>query len=370
MRKDLGYREKFGAEYLKFIQLLEKGNDNEQALIPHVKQYNELFLQLIQTDIQLGLAQDNGLRFQMGKTIETIESNLASITKSVEKASKKNINRIVWNLFILIAFSSLVIIYLFVRISRHIVRSISDIRAHVARLGHGELPDEIPIYNNDEIAHMKGSINELTKNLKNTRDFAEAVGNGNFEKSVDVFGNEGDLGKALVEMRQKLLQVSGDRERQMKESEHRLWANEGFSQLHAILGSNQQNNEDYYYRIISKLVLYLKTNQGTIMVLEERNGEKLLVQKGVYAYDRNRISEKELKIGEGLIGAVAFEKQTLYMTQLPANYINITSGLGDASPTNLVIVPCMVEDELLGIIELASFTIFEPFHIEFLERVA
>ncbi|HAM99307.1 MAG TPA: hypothetical protein DCQ26_11935 [Marinilabiliales bacterium] len=370
LRKDLGYREKFGAEYLKFIQLLEKGNDNEQALIPHVKQYNELFLQLIQTDIQLGLAQDNGLRFQMGKTIETIESNLASITKSVEKASKKNINRIVWNLFILIAFSSLVIIYLFVRISRHIVRSISDIRAHVARLGHGELPDEIPIYNNDEIAHMKGSINELTKNLKNTRDFAEAVGNGNFEKSVDVFGNEGDLGKALVEMRQKLLQVSGDRERQMKESEHRLWANEGFSQLHAILGSNQQNNEDYYYRIISKLVLYLKTNQGTIMVLEERNGEKLLVQKGVYAYDRNRISEKELKIGEGLIGAVAFEKQTLYMTQLPANYINITSGLGDASPTNLVIVPCMVEDELLGIIELASFTIFEPFHIEFLERVA
>ncbi|HBY53492.1 MAG TPA: hypothetical protein DEH15_13750 [Marinilabiliales bacterium] len=70
------------------------------------------------------------------------------------------------------------------------------------------------------------------------------------------------------------------------------------------------------------------------------------------------------------MGAVAFEKQTLYMTQLPANYINITSGLGDASPTNLVIVPCMVEDELLGIIELASFTIFEPFHIEFLERVA
>ncbi|MCK9208119.1 MAG: HAMP domain-containing protein, partial [Salinivirgaceae bacterium] len=370
LRKDLGYREKFGAEYLKFIQLLEKGNDNEQALIPHVKQYHELFLQLIQTDIQLGLAQDNGLRFQMGKTIETIESNLASITKSVEKASKKNINRIVWNLFILIAFSSLVIIYLFVRISRHIIRSISDIRAHVARLGHGELPDEIPIYNNDEIAHMKGSINELTKNLKNTRDFAEAVGNGNFEKSVDVFGNEGDLGKALVEMRQKLLQVSGDRERQMKESEHRLWANEGFSQLHAILGSNQQNNEDYYYRIISKMVLYLKANQGTIMVLEERNGDKLLVQKGVYAYDRNRINEKELKIGEGLIGAVAFEKQTLYMTQLPINYINITSGLGDAPPTNLVIVPCMVEDELLGIIELASFTIFEPFHIEFLERVA
>jgi HAMP domain-containing protein len=370
LRKDLAYRDKFANEYKKFIQLLENGNNKEQELIPHIIKYQELFLELIKVDIQLGLSQENGLMYQIGKTIETIESNLDSITKSVEKASNKNINRIAWNLFILITFSSVVIIYLLIRISRHIVRSISDIKTHVSRLGHGELPEEIPIYNNDEIAEMKTSINVLTKNLKNTRDFAEAVGNGNFEKSVDVFGNEGVLGKALVEMRQKLLQVSGEREKQMKESEHRLWANEGFSQLHAILGSNRQNDEDYYYRIISKLVLYLKANQGTVMVLEERDTEKMLVQKGVYAYDRKRLNEKELKIGEGLIGAVAFEKQTLYMTHLPENYINISSGLGDAPPKNLVIVPCLIEDELLGVIELASFSTFEPYQIEFLERVA
>ncbi len=370
LRKDLAYRDKFGNENKKFIQLLENGNNKEQELIPHIIKYQELFLELIKADIQLGLSQENGLMYQIGKTIETIESNLDSITKTVEKASNKNINRIAWNLFILIALSSVVIIYLLIRISRHIVRSISDIKTHVTRLGHGELPEEIPIYNNDEIAEMKASINVLTLNLKNTRDFAEAVGNGNFEKSVDVFGNEGDLGKALVEMRQKLLQVSGEREKQMKESEHRLWANEGFSHLHGILGSNKQNDEDHYYRIISKLVLYLKANQGTVMVMEEREGENLLVQKGVYAYDRKRLNEKELKIGEGLIGAVAFEKQTLYMTHLPENYINITSGLGDAPPKNLVIVPCIIEDELMGIIELASFSTFEPFQIEFLERVA
>ncbi len=370
LRKDLAYRDKFGNENKKFIQLLENGNNNEQELIPHIIKYQELFLELIKADIQLGLSQENGLMYQIGKTIETIESNLDSITKTVEKASNKNINRIAWNIFILIALSSVVIIYLLIRISRHIVRSISDIKTHVTRLGHGELPEEIPIYNSDEIAEMKASINVLTLNLKNTRDFAEAVGNGNFEKSVDVFGNEGDLGKALVEMRQKLLQVSGEREKQMKESEHRLWANEGFSHLHGILGSNKQNDEDHYYRIISKLVLYLKANQGTVMVMEEREGENLLVQKGVYAYDRKRLNEKELKIGEGLIGAVAFEKQTLYMTHLPENYINITSGLGDAPPKNLVIVPCIIEDELMGIIELASFSTFEPFQIEFLERVA
>ena len=58
------------------------------------------------------------------------------------------------------------------------------------------------------------------------------------------------------------------------------------------------------------------------------------------------------------------------MTHLPANYINITSGLGDAPPNSVLIVPCLSENELLGIIELASFSPIEPFQIEFVERVA
>jgi len=71
LRKDLAYRDKFGNENKKFIQLLENGNNNEQELIPHIIKYQELFLELIKADIQLGLSQENGLMYQIGKTIET-----------------------------------------------------------------------------------------------------------------------------------------------------------------------------------------------------------------------------------------------------------------------------------------------------------
>jgi hypothetical protein len=217
---------------------------------------------------------------------------------------------------------------------------------------------------------MKESINLLTYNLKNTKEFAEAVGNGNFEKEINVFGNEGDLGSALLDMRQKLLQIAKERENQLKEAEQRNWANQGFNQVHGILTSEQDEEESFYYQIISKLTKYLGANQGTIFVLADRFGEAVLIQKGTYAFDRRKINQKEIKIGEGIVGAVAFEKQTTYHTHLPKDYINITSGLGDAPPSFLLIVPCLNDDQLLGIIEIASFFPIEDYKIKFVEQVA
>ncbi len=371
LRRDLKYRDKFASTIAKFRKTIqEEGTAEEQKLIPLLEKYQDIFNKVIQMDISIGLASDKGLNYNINKTIEQIEDNLVIISSAIEKSTKAKINHTLIQLLITVGVASLLIVFILFSISRHIVRSIVNLRLHIIKLGNGELPDEVTIYNNDEIAHMKESINTLTRNLKNTRDFAEAVGDGNFSKEIDVFGNKGDLGSALVDMRSKLLQVSKEREDVERSTQESLWANEGYNKIHEILSSGNGADHEIYFTIISRLTQYLGANQGTLFIAEESDGEMQLVQKGTYAFDRRKINEKNILFGEGLIGAVAFEKQTTYITDIPEGYINITSGLGDSAPKSLLIVPCISDNELLGIVEIASFNPIADYQIAFVERVA
>ena len=68
--------------------------------------------------------------------------------------------------------------------------------------------------------------------------------------------------------------------------------------------------------------------------------------------------------------AAAFEKKIINLTEIPDNYIEITSGLGKSNPNNLILVPLILNDEIYGVIELASFELFDEHHIEYLEQSA
>lgn len=370
LRKDLQYRQKFNAVCTQFFDMLELSPDDYNNLAGPLANYRDIFYKVIDTETKIGYLGESGYIYQINKTNSGIEGQLTELSGTINNNTQKNIDKLIINLFMLIFMLSAIIVTILLYTSRHVVRSISTLRHYITRLGDGELPDQIPIYNNDEIAHMKESINNLTINLKNTRDFAEAVGNGNFEKEVNVFNNHGQLGSALVDMRKKLLQIANEREKQIADSENRIWKNQSFNTIHSILTANYSDNNKHYYNIITKLVNIIDANQGTLFITQYINNQTVLVQKGTYAFDRARLQNNTVLIGEGLIGEVAFEKATKYFTHIPQNYIKITSGLGNATPTNLVIVPCIYDNELLGIFEIASFKNIENYQIEFLEQAA
>jgi GAF domain-containing protein len=77
--------------------------------------------------------------------------------------------------------------------------------------------------------------------------------------------------------------------------------------------------------------------------------------------------KKSFELGEGLVGNCALERKSVHLTEIPQNYIKVTSGLGGSNPKSLVLVPMKMEDEVLGIIEIASFDNFDEHHIQFLE---
>ena len=91
--------------------------------------------------------------------------------------------------------------------------------------------------------------------------------------------------------------------------------------------------------------------------------------KAAYAYNRRKFLKREIGEGEGLIGQSLRDKDTLYLTEIPEEYINIKSGLGDANPRALLIVPMLVNEEVMGMLELASFEPFPPYKIEFVQKL-
>ncbi len=106
-----------------------------------------------------------------------------------------------------------------------------------------------------------------------------------------------------------------------------------------------------------------------MFVLEHDEADELYLKlSACYAFDRKKFINKRINIGEGLVGQVYLEGRTTLLKTVPGNYISITSGLGNASPSCVLLVPMKHNDAVQVILELASFRVFEPNEIEFLER--
>jgi len=178
------------------------------------------------------------------------------------------------------------------------------------------------------------------------------------------------LSKSLYKLRDYLIKNKNNQEQARVLEEQRTWVTQGLAQFAEILRKNNDNIEELSYNIISYMVNYLKINQGGFFLLNTHKNEKYFDLTASIAFDRKKFADKQIKSDEGLIGRCAIEKQTIYITDVPNEYITITSGLGQANPKAILIVPLKVNNEIYGVIELASFSEFEPYEIEFVEKTA
>lgn len=172
-------------------------------------------------------------------------------------------------------------------------------------------------------------------------------------------------------MRNRLHENREAQHKREEEDKQRNWTSEGLAKFGDILRTDRDSNlEDRAYQIISHLVNYLDANQGGLFIKEEDENQKRYFKLlAAYAYNRKKYLDKKILLGEGLVGATAQEKKITYLTDIPDNYVNITSGLGHANPKSLLIVPLKIEEEVFGVVELASFNTFAPYQIAFVEKV-
>jgi PAS domain S-box-containing protein len=123
--------------------------------------------------------------------------------------------------------------------------------------------------------------------------------------------------------------------------------------------------------LISNIVEYLNAQQGGLFFLNDDNmDDRHLELVGCYAYQRKKFLDKRVEIGQGMVGQCFLEGETTYLTNIPENYVNITSGLGQTNPNTLLIVPLKMNEQIVGVIEIANLKPFAKYQISFLERLA
>ena len=221
-----------------------------------------------------------------------------------------------------------------------------------------------------EVQDEDSIINNLVNNLKKAANFINNITKGNY--SINWEGMEGKVKELNKEnIAGELIMMRDQMQKAKQQDDVRIWTNEGLSKFADLIRKYQNNLSELSDDLISNIVQYLQAQQGGLFFLNDDNpDEKYLELVGCYAYQRKKFMEKRVELGQGMVGQCFLEGETTYLTNIPENYVNITSGLGETNPNTLLIVPLKMNEEVVGVIEIANLKPFEQYKIDFLERLA
>ncbi len=174
---------------------------------------------------------------------------------------------------------------------------------------------------------------------------------------------EESLGKSILQLQEKLT-----KERETEED--RNWINNGVNQFIEILRHDNLKLEELCSLVLKRLINYVEANQGGFFVKYDTDDEQYMDLISCYAYNREKSAEKRIYPGNGILGQAMLDHELIHLTELPQEYINITSGLGEKTASAVLIIPLTVNENFYGAIELASFRRFSEREIAFLSTIS
>ena len=215
---------------------------------------------------------------------------------------------------------------------------------------------------------LTGNVNLLADNLTNQvraiAEVATAVTKGDLTRSIQVeaSGEVADLKDNINTMIDNL-RLTTDRNTEQD------WLKTNLARFTGML-QGQRDLATVGRMLLSELAPLVDAQQGVIYRMEtESDGSDSLVLLSAFADNGEEGFRKRLRTGEGLIGQCAAEKQRMLVSDLPSGTLPIQSGLFQAVPRNVIVLPVLFEDSVKAVIELASLRIFTTSHLAFLEQL-
>jgi signal transduction histidine kinase/CheY-like chemotaxis protein/HAMP domain-containing protein len=214
---------------------------------------------------------------------------------------------------------------------------------------------------------LTDNVNQLAANLttqiRTIAEIATAVTKGDLTRSIAV-----EAQGEVAELKDNINQMIANLRDTTQKNQEQDWLKTNVARFTRIL-QGQRELETVSKLILSELAPLVFAQQGLFYVMDGDGEQPMLKLLSSYAYRERKHLASRFGLGEGLVGQCALEKERILLTEVPADYIKISSGLGEATPLNIVVLPVVFEGEVKAAIELASFHRFSEIHLTFLDQL-
>ncbi len=214
---------------------------------------------------------------------------------------------------------------------------------------------------------LTDNVNQLAANLttqvRAIGEVATAVTQGDLSRTIQVDA-QGELEELKDNVNEMIRNLRDTTQRNTEQD----WLKTNLARFTGML-QGQKDLQTVGRLILSELAPLVGVQHGVFYLNEPANGEPLLKLLASYAYRERKHLAKEFRIGEGLVGQCAYEKERILLANVPDDYVQVNSGLGEATPRNVVVLPVLFEGEIMAVVELASLDRFNPIHLSFLDQL-
>jgi len=230
--------------------------------------------------------------------------------------------------------------------------------------GQANVPGASGIWKN-----LTENVNQLAENLttqvRAISEVASAVTKGDLTRMIRV-----DAKGEVEELKDTINQMIANLKETTLRNQEQDWLKSNLAKFTQML-QGQKDLNAVTRRILSELAQVVTAQHGMFYILEQDDSSQRSTLKlfATYAYKEELNVKHEFLLGQGLVGQCALNKEKILLTNVPQGYVKIGSGLGDATPLNLIILPVLFEKEIKAVIELASFETFSETHLDFLGQL-
>ena len=214
----------------------------------------------------------------------------------------------------------------------------------------------------DLVDNVNQLADSLTNQIRAMAEVATAVTEGDLTRSITV-----EAQGEVLQLKERVNQMIVNLRETTQKNREQDWLKTNLAKFSGMM-QGQKNLESVSRMIMSELTPLVQASHGAFFVMDEDEGKTLRLL-ATYAYKERKHVANRFRLGEGVVGQAALEKKAILLTRVPHNYIHVTSGLGEAPPLNLIVLPVVFEDDVRAVIELASFEPFSPIHRLFLEQL-